>query len=84
MIKVAKTNTSYAEGPCSIKHYLDCVVEEPRIGAYENSIENGNHLDLLKLVTEKLVAAKLISEQELLDTLGGNYEWQNLYFKAAE
>lgn len=84
MIRVQKTKTSHSEDPCSIGHFLDAQLKESRLNIYEepHSLEEGNCLPLLKLITEKLHAAKMISDQELLDALGGGYEWHNLYFKA--
>jgi hypothetical protein len=83
MIKVQKTKTSHSEGPCSIGHFLDAQLQESRLNIYAEppSLEIGNFLPLLKLITEKLHAAKMVSDQELLDALGGGYEWNNLYFK---
>lgn len=85
MIKVQKTKTSHSEGPCSIGHFLDSQLEGPRLESYGDNqwtLESGNFLPLLKLITEKLHAAKMISDQELLDAMGGDFEWHNTYFKA--
>jgi hypothetical protein len=87
MIKVHNTVKNRSEVSIPISLFLDEQIKEPRIESYgddQTYFEAGNFLPLLKLITEKLHAAKMISDQELLETLGGGYEWCSPYFKADE
>jgi hypothetical protein len=88
MIKVYNTKTNRAEYPCSVSEYLseqlEGVTQETNYDSDYTSLNQGNFLPLLKLITEKLHAAKIISDQELLETLGGGYQWCSPYFKADE
>lgn len=86
MIKVYDYGKS--EIPCSIEHYLDYalngVTDTSDYRDTHASLDYGNYLDLLKLITLKLCAANIISEQELLDTLGLSGAYRNPYYKAEQ
>jgi len=86
MIQVAYNKNNSVESPVSIRCYLDYALNGVTdVSDYDSSranLDSGNYLDLLKLITEKLCAANMISEQELLNTLGKSGSWDNPYFKA--
>jgi len=88
MIKVHNSKANNTKCPCSITDFLDeqleGVTQQSDYDSDCTHLEQGNFLPLLKLITEKLHAAKIISDQELLETLGGGYQWCSPYFKADE
>jgi hypothetical protein len=81
-------NHGKSEFLSSVEEYLSYALKGATdVSDYDSSranIDEGNYLDLLKLITSKLCAANIISEQEILDTLGRKSEYYNPCFKAKE
>lgn len=72
----------------SVEEYLSYALKGTKdVSEYDSphsDLDDGNYLDLLKLITSKLCAANIISEQELLDTLGMKSKYHNPCFEAKE
>lgn len=88
MIKVYNNPTGPTEFPSSVEEYLYDALEGPRLETDYDSdssyLNRGNYIELLKLITEKLCAANIISEQELLDTLGLTGTYRSTFFKTEQ